>query len=578
MNQTSPILSEQIYGSSKKLQLIKDTMSIQSLLVTNGDHDNNAKKTTNTTTTTTTLIASPKRRWPVNNNTTTNDEDNNKNNDNNELTANDIERAPKMRKTTSVQPGQRGPPPIPYGQPMTTLTCLHAAVAQKSYGSEKRFLCPPPVVSVAHPRLPESHISMAIISENGERPLEQRTLLDEHLSGSFKYLHVTGTAKAKQFSLRVSLSSSHHHQPQPYATFVSNPISIISKPSKKTAKARNVSTCILANAPVSLFNRINSQTVRTKYLTSDGKRLCAKNATWSAFDIILVRPPYAPCPMPVTYGAEIILRDTSTGIQSPPVILRKVDKGRITQAFGPVSQMQKVALQLASSVGQQQPLYLCANSAQESETVSTSPTTSSSSSPLSWIEFLPSRIVQPDNKVELAYEEVDDSLFWTIVGIHKFEYSFYDPLSTSLSSISPFPVVSSAQYNPTSHTLDLFGQHLVHHQASLLDCWLGPHGPLPAKLVNSQAEQPGSARQSTHITIDLPTTQDLLQYHYKDQVPRQQHLAMMTRAEDGVQHLELPLLLVRQDTHVVYHSGKALTLHSDPRRCSVMITNWSVSK
>ncbi|KAI9312612.1 beta-trefoil DNA-binding domain-containing protein [Dichotomocladium elegans] len=309
-------------------------------------------------------------------------------------------------------------------------------------------------------------------------------------------------------------------------------------------------------------------------LTSDGKKgLCAKNGTWSPFDIVLVRPPYMPCAMPVTYGTEIILRDTNTGVESPPVVLRKVDKGRITQAFGPISQMQKVALQLASSIGQERPLYLCAHNTHENEThsaVLSSSSSSSSSSSISVsssscapIEFLPSKIIQPDNKIELAYEAVDDYLFWTIVGISKFEYSFHDASlskqhtqsrSYPVSTISPFPILSSVQYNPESSILNLFGQHLLH-----LEVWLGSHGPLVSRLVNSQAEQPGSSRQSNHVSVEVP-----------------RHL---------LSPQTIPLFFVRPETEITYHSGKALQFlqiakddGTTQRIWTVRLNNWSISE
>lgn len=181
---------------------------------------------------------------------------------------------------------------------MTTVVCLHAAVAQKSYGSEKRFLCPPPLVHIEGPlwHLRSQQLSMAVVSENGERSFEQKAPLDNSMTASFKFLHVTGTAKAKSFQLSLDIA-----EPPPglgpeqstpgrvWASFDSAPVTIISKPSKKTAKTRNISSCILAGGPVSLFNRINSQTVRTKYMTIDHAQLCASNITWSAFTVNVLR-------------------------------------------------------------------------------------------------------------------------------------------------------------------------------------------------------------------------------------------------------------------------------------------------
>lgn len=184
--------------------------------------------------------------------------------------------------------------------PMTTVICLHAAVAQKSYGSEKRFLCPPPVVHIEGPvwQMKQQHLSMAVVNEGGERTCELKAPMDQNLTASFKFLHVTGSAKSKSFQLSLDIAEPSPNAPdggeatgneRVWASFDSAPVTIISKPSKKTAKTRNISSCILAGGPVSLFNRINSQTVRTKYMTIEHNQLCASNVAWSAFAVNVVR-------------------------------------------------------------------------------------------------------------------------------------------------------------------------------------------------------------------------------------------------------------------------------------------------
>lgn len=185
--------------------------------------------------------------------------------------------------------------------PMTTVICLHAAVAQKSYGSEKRFLCPPPVVHIEGPvwQMRNQQLSMTVVGENGERANEQKAPLDSNMTASFKFLHVTGTAKAKNFQLSLDIAEPSPHSTEGpdvspgrvWASFDSALVTIISKPSKKSAKTRNISSCILAGGPVSLFNRINSQTVRTKYMTIDHGQFCASNVAWSAFNVTVVRRP-----------------------------------------------------------------------------------------------------------------------------------------------------------------------------------------------------------------------------------------------------------------------------------------------
>lgn len=353
----------------------------------------------------------------------------------------------KIRRVVRDHVAQHAPRPIP----MTTVLCLHAAVAQKSYGTEKRFLCPPPIVHIEGPvwNMKSQQLSMTVVSEGGERSYEQRAPIDHNLSASFKFLHVTGSAKSKSFQLSLDIAEPAPPAPDGtesaspgriWASFDSAPVTIISKPSKKTAKTRNIASCILVGGPVSLFNRINSQTVRTKYMTVDNSQLCASNLSWAAFNVHLSRPQgetpaigafgaqtllYARSltmwrslgPQPVTYGSQVILTDTLSGISTGPLTIRKVDKGRVApDDGGPVSQMQKVALQRTNQDGSRH--YLSAASpvpGTQSAGANQSAANQTGTHPL---VFQAPRVREETREgVRVITDEVDDYLCWTIVGI-----------------------------------------------------------------------------------------------------------------------------------------------------------------
>ncbi|KAF9496093.1 hypothetical protein BDN71DRAFT_1446499 [Pleurotus eryngii] len=402
--------------------------------------------------------------------------------------------------------------------PMTTVICLHAAVAQKSYGSEKRFLCPPPVVHIEGPvwHLRSQQLSMSVVSENGERSFEQKAPLDNNMTASFKFLHVTGTAKAKSFQLSLDVaepapnatgSESNALPGRVWASFDSAPVTIISKPSKKTAKTRNISSCILAGGPVSLFNRINSQTVRTKYMTIDHAQLCASNVAWSAFNVNVVRRPdqanLIGAPLPVTYGCEIVLSDTHSGIATSPLIIRKVDKGRVSpDDGGPVSQMQKIALQRVNPDGSRH--YLSAAGpipVPGTPGVIPPPAPGISTHPGTHPLLFQSPRVREELKdgVRIISDEVDDYLCWTIVGISKFQYTFFDAFGQNQTipemPITPFPTLFTAPvYRPANNAVELTVSNFFYedpktHVQTPLDVYLGNLGPLRHRVY--QAATPG---------------------------------------------------------------------------------------
>ncbi|KAG0273048.1 hypothetical protein BGZ95_011151 [Linnemannia exigua] len=241
---------------------------------------------------------------------------------------------------------------------MTTIRCWHGAIAQKSYGIEKRYLCPPPMVQVSagvntkQVRSEQPHVTMSVIHEkvdirghHGENLMEQDCTLDDALRCSFRNLHVTGTGSdsSKRFKLGLQVYL-NKNATMPTAIMDSNPIPIISKPSKKTAKAGNASCFILNGMSVSLLNRINAQTVRTKYMAVDNNAVCAKIGSWSSFTIKMVKPPPAP-PVKLVPASMGVFRSPGHSTKFVPIRM----KGE--NPMGPALAPQAVPMVRANSNG-----------------------------------------------------------------------------------------------------------------------------------------------------------------------------------------------------------------------------------
>ncbi|KAH9815011.1 hypothetical protein DFH28DRAFT_1221533 [Melampsora americana] len=209
-----------------------------------------------------------------------------------------------------------------------TVLVLSGKVAQKSYGAEKRFLCPPPSALLlgcswwsaaeADPRRPIGNHRIAlvppttIISMSGEQSMpseaysewmsmsghvvgDQASLDDVVIAGRCvgKQLHISEVdEKTKRVEALVKVigpgfgSPEHRH----IGTFPSRPIKVISKPSKKRQSIKNLDLCIHHGTTIALFNRLRSQTVSTKYLCVSGPSASFPAGDWRAMAGIDEKP------------------------------------------------------------------------------------------------------------------------------------------------------------------------------------------------------------------------------------------------------------------------------------------------
>ncbi|SPO26037.1 related to J kappa-recombination signal binding protein [Ustilago trichophora] len=164
------------------------------------------------------------------------------------------------------------------------------------------------------------------------------------------------------------------------------PIKVISKPSKKRQSSRNTELCVNHGSVISLFHRLRSQTVSTRYLCVSGAPSWFKGSDNQPFLNMIPRdqkgqePPSSACQglstsatqrcayhgltssqMTIHYNQPIVLQCLNTAVVSPVMVVRKVEKGTTVlggasagptesiarEAFGdPVSQLHKIALEV----------------------------------------------------------------------------------------------------------------------------------------------------------------------------------------------------------------------------------------
>ncbi|UZJ53857.1 hypothetical protein CBS101457_003177 [Exobasidium rhododendri] len=305
---------------------------------------------------------------------------------------------------------------------------MTSKVAQKSYGQEKRFLCPPPMVllvgsswwsschdgssgegnEMLEPTVltpPRLSISMSGEGNMQECPLEWASnsgrLID--VGNPSSEMAISGRSIGRQLFINDSDEKRRHcealiHITVPgltasdrksLGTFASKPIKVISKPSKKRQSTRQSDLSVNHGSTISLFHRLRSQTVSTRYLCvsgaptwfkgSDGEPFLksdlksnvpqpgeppsscfvAKMSSWDPFIIYLVdphvefastsssnitgNPPpipgFPPPPInvfplsasgqgpPICYNQAVVLQCLNTAVVSPIMVIRKVDRG-----------------------------------------------------------------------------------------------------------------------------------------------------------------------------------------------------------------------------------------------------------
>lgn len=291
-----------------------------------------------------------------------------------------------------------------------TVIVMSSKVAQKSYGTEKRFLCPPPTAImignswwtdvIRRGEDPKLCPPRVVVSISGEPAPQEGTI--EWTGSSGKSFDVsdppTGTTyigrcvgkqlfisdvdekkKKVEALVKITAPASDDEPERVIGVFPSRPIKVISKPSKKRQSAKNLELCINHGSTISLFHRLRSQTVSTKYLCvsgsgssfkgSDGAPLMgldqrsrsttpsfiARTASWDPFVMYIVDvnkpagagldapPPPPPQPdypspppnaiaftnngsqIPIYYNQTVVLQCLTSGVVSPVLIIRKVD-------------------------------------------------------------------------------------------------------------------------------------------------------------------------------------------------------------------------------------------------------------
>jgi recombining binding protein (suppressor of hairless) len=343
----------------------------------------------------------------------------------------------------------------------TTLIINHAKVAQKSYGTEKRFFCPPPTVYLQGKGWKrkqkeileregcqsgdnEIHAFIGIGSQNQElQPLH----LEAKEFCAAKTLFISDADKRKHFTLNVKM---FYGNGESLGTFESRTIKVISKPSKKKQSLKNTDLCILGGTQVALFNRLRSQTVSTRYLHVEENNFLASSTEWGSFKIHLIPDDeiegeeFDTEEGYIHYGKTVKLVCTETTMALPLMVIRKVDKTQaLLDADDPVSQLHKCCFHIKNTPSN----YLCIQSEK--------------------IIQHQAEPVQGDDRKHI----IPDGCAWTIISTDQAKYSFYEAMGSTADLPSPVPVIDKVLLNGSGETacIDICGKHFT----SNLKVWFG---------------------------------------------------------------------------------------------------------
>uniref|UniRef100_A0A5F9C118 Recombination signal binding protein for immunoglobulin kappa J region like n=1 Tax=Oryctolagus cuniculus TaxID=9986 RepID=A0A5F9C118_RABIT len=250
---------------------------------------------------------------------------------------------------------------------------------------------------------------------------------DSREFGCAKTLYISDADKRKHFRLVLRLVLPGGRE---LGTFHSRLIKVISKPSQKKQSLKNTDLCISSGSRVSLFNRLRSQTVSTRYLSVENGAFVASARQWAAFTLHLAdehcsQGDFPPREGYVRYGSLVQLVCTLTGITLPPMIIRKVAKQcALLDVDEPISQLHKCAFQFPGGPPGGGGTYLCL----ATEKV---------------VQFQASACPKEANKTLL-----NDSSCWTIIGTESVQFSFNSSLACTREPVTPVPLVSTLEVKP----------------------------------------------------------------------------------------------------------------------------------
>eukprot|EP00123_Amoebidium_parasiticum_P018431 comp24203_c0_seq1/m.44451 comp24203_c0_seq1/g.44451 ORF comp24203_c0_seq1/g.44451 comp24203_c0_seq1/m.44451 type:complete len:654 (-) comp24203_c0_seq1:560-2521(-) len=403
------------------------------------------------------------------------------------------------------------------------MAIYYPKIVQKSYGSEKRFFCPPPCVQLLGPRWTE-HRHRDDITMNIEKTQTTVRMMFEPGSAPpcslARTLYIADSDKLKAFSLEVTVRDEGRRE---MGTFKTGQIKVISKPSQKRQTKANIEMCIESGSEVCLFSRLRAQAAHTRYLQADQQNLFISPNQWSSLEITAASVHGAqqqanlgqglpPASQLIEYGMDITLQNADYPLAGPRVFTiypaRGKNPGNINPQAPrePVASFHKVCLFLKGTTDQ----YLGIVD-DDVNTVS--------------VQRLPD-----------GSASVPDCAVWTIIASERMDFPFYESHGPAMEPVAPCPQVLSVTLQGDDLELrgaDFSSQHSI---------WFDD---IPADTV---------CRSSTSMTCRIPSTYSrcgaaVIHTRMHRTALAKQHLGQFCR-----------ILLVRHSDGVVYPTLHYLTI------------------